>query len=791
MYATGAAETGQSLRFEDGDSAYLSWTPASAGDRQTYTISAWVKRGNLGTSQNIFSAGTTGPIGNLIFDTTDQIRYYESNSAITAAEYQHTNAVFRDVGAWYHVVVAVDTTQSTYADRVKIYVNNELQSVTVTNQNTVIGLSASLSFNKAEKHSIGALAYNTTGFMDGYLANVCFIDGTALDPTSFGEYQTGTTLWKPKDVSGLTFGTNGFFLNFSDSADIGADTSGNGNDWTPSNLAATDVVLDGPYNGGNFCVVNHLTKSSGGALQEGNLKIPFGGTYPSTVMGSMGVSSGKWYWEILFTGGAYNNGHAAGIATPEMANRNIDPYATTSPYNHYYDSRGLFYNSGTNTSASTFAPNDIIGFALDIDNDEISYYKNGTLVGSAQSIETGQTWMPFHKNSSFTALTQSVNFGQDSSFAGQKTPQGNTDDNGLGDFYYAPPSGGFLALNTANMSEPDILLPDEYHKALLYTGNGSTQSITGLGWQPDFVWIKNRSEVYSHQLFDPIRGATYRLSTDGIFAEAADPDTLTSFDSDGFSTGDDFKTNKNTNGYVAWNWLLDNSTGSSNTDGDITSTVAVNTTSKVSVLTYTGTGSANSVGHGLGVKPDFVIIKKRNASGTNWYVYNSIDGYTKQLTMEDESASATTANKMSAEPTSTVLNLSTSDAVNGSGNSYVAWCFAEVEGFCSVGKYTGNGSTNGTMVFTGMRPAFVLVKSTSLSTTQWLIWDNKRDTYNLSTNALRPNVDSAESTGFDIDILSNGFKVRDTGTETSLNQSSASYLFLAFSEAALKYANAR
>ena len=787
FFVTERVEEGQSLRFEDGDSASLSFTPASTGNTQTFTISLWLKRANL-TAGYILRASEFY----LYYTSDNALNYYDYRSGADGVILK-TNAVYRDASAWYHIVLASDRTQSTAADRVKLYVNNE-QITSFATETYPTTSEDSYFNNSANTHYLGG---TTSNYFDGYIANFAFIDGQQLDPTSFGKYDG--TLWKPKsdaDIQSLTFGTNGFFLNFSDSADIGADTSGNGNDWTPTNLASTDVVLDGPYNGGNFCVVNPLTKSSGGALQQGNLLIPFGGTYPSTVMGSMGVSSGKWYWEIRFTGGAYTNGHAAGIATPEMANRNIDPYATTNPYNHYYDSRGYFYNSGTNTSASTFAPNDIIGFALDIDNDQISYYKNGTLVGSAQSIETGQTWMPFHKNSSFTSLVQRANFGQDSSFNGTVTPQGNTDDNGLGDFYYAPPSG-FLSLNTANMPEPSITAPDEYFDTLTWSKTGADNSnitLTGLSFQPDLIWAKGRSNAMSHQIADAVRGTGKSLSSDSTNGDSTnDADGyVSSFNSDGFTASagsvDNFYFNYlNGYTYVAWNWLA-GGTAVSNTDGSITSQVSANPTAGFSIVSWTqGTAGTDTVGHGLGVKPAMVIHKRRSSS-SSWSVWHKdMDANPDNYYMTLDSTASKAGSTGWESPTTTTLT----PYIGSSGETWITYCFAEVEGFSAIGSYTGNGSTDGPMVFTGMRPAWVMIKSSSVSTTQWMIWDNKRDTYNLSTNALRPNTSAVETTGFDIDILSNGFKVRDTGTETSLNQSSGTYIYIAFSEAALKYANAR
>jgi len=799
FFVTERVEEGQSLRFEDGDSASLSFTPASTGNTQTFTISLWLKRANL-TAGYILRASEFY----LYYTSDNALNYYDYRSGADGVILK-TNAVYRDASAWYHIVLASDRTQSTAADRVKLYVNNE-QITSFATETYPTTSEDSYFNNSANTHYLGG---TTSNYFDGYIANFAFIDGQQLDPTSFGKYDG--TLWKPKsdaDIQSLTFGTNGFFLNFSDSADIGADTSGNGNDWTPTNLASTDVVLDGPYNGGNFCVVNPLTKSSGGALQQGNLLIPFGGTYPSTVMGSMGVSSGKWYWEIRFTGGAYNNGHAAGIATPEMANRNIDPYATTNPYNHYYDSRGYFYNSGTNTSASTFAPNDIIGFALDIDNDEISYYKNGTLVGSAQSIETGQTWMPFHKNSSFTALTQRANFGQDSSFNGTVTPQGNTDDNGLGDFYYAPPSG-YLALNTANMPTPTITAPDEYFNTVLWTGDGtSSRGITGVGFQADFNWVKSRSSTAAHLLHDSVRGSDadglIPLTSQSTAAESTFDATwhsnfgsLDSLDSDGFTVTDgSLAGGYNTSGtsYVAWNWLA-GGTAVSNTDGSITSQVSANPTAGFSIVSYTGGGSAgDTVGHGLSSAPEMIIVKDRGVSN-NWpvyHAYNTSAPETDSLFLNKADATLDLPYWNDTAPSASVFTLGVNLIVNDSGHNFIAYCFHSVEGYSKIGTYESNNSTNGPFVYCGFRPAWILMKDADRNSMTWVMFDNKRGPINPNDESLAANSASAEpyDSASDIDFLSNGFKLRG-GSSSWNNYQTETYIFVAFAEDPFKYANAK
>ena len=321
---------------------------------------------------------------------------------------------------------------------------------------------------------------------------------------------------------------------------------------------------------------------------------------------------------------------------------------------------------------------------------------------------------------------------------------------------------------------------DDYFNSVLYTGNGSTQSITGVNFQPDLVWIKDRSDAYDHRLCDSVRGATKLLYSSLTLAEATEATSLTSFDSDGFSLGSANGVNSNTDNHVAWNWLA-GGTGVTNTNGDITSTVSANTTSGFSVVTWTGAGSAGTVGHGLGAVPKFIITKKRNNTG-NWACYHSSLGNTKYIYLNGTGASATYSGFWNnTTPTSTLISLGTDDNVTGSGDNIIAYCFAEVKGFSKFGSYTGNGSADGTFVYTGFKPAWLMIKCTSSGTTQWRMYDDKRDTYNPVYKELNANTSDAEnaSTRYH-DFLSNGFKMRDTNINT--NGSGSTYIYMAFAE---------
>jgi len=331
------------------------------------------------------------------------------------------------------------------------------------------------------------------------------------------------------------------------------------------------------------------------------------------------------------------------------------------------------------------------------------------------------------------------------------------------------------------MAYTDIDKPTDYFNTKLYTGNGSTNNITGVGFQPDWVWLKDRDNANSHKLYDGVRGATKFLVSDTTEVEGTQSNGLTSFDSDGFTLGSYGGTNGSGGGsgpnFVSWNWLASNTTAS-NTDGSITSTVSANTTSGFSVVTWTGNGSNATVGHGIDT-PKMIIVKCRSTD-YHWPVYHhkNGNGNVQYLNLTNASASGS-GFWNSTTPTSSVFSVGTDNAVNQSSETYVAYCFAEKKGFSKFGSYTGNGSTDGTFVYTGFKPAFVIFKVTS-TTASWVMNDNKRNTSNVVDKFLIPNLSNAESTLSTVDFLSNGFKLRTT--DSSWNQSGASYIYMAFAE---------
>jgi hypothetical protein len=357
----------------------------------------------------------------------------------------------------------------------------------------------------------------------------------------------------------------------------------------------------------------------------------------------------------------------------------------------------------------------------------------------------------------------------------------------------------YLPLSTANLPDPAIdpaqgSSPQDYFNTVLYTGTGAAQDID-VGFQPDFTWIKARGLTYSHNLVDAVRGSTKRLESDTTDAEADAATSVTSFNSDGFSLGSRVLVNADTAPFVAWNWKA-NGSGVSNTDGSITSTVSANTESGFSIVSYTGNGTAGAtIGHGLTSAPDMIIVKNRDNGGMPWLVYHSSNTSapeTDYLLLNSTSATTdfNTAWNDTA-PTSSVFSVGTADGTNQNANDIIAYCFHSVEGFSKFGSYTGNGNADGTFVYTGFRPAFILIKSSTVSGSAWYLFDEERNIYNPLTFDLYANYSNAESGSSSgrLDMLSNGFKMRSTSADT--NSNGATMIYMAFAENPFKYSNAR
>ena len=590
------------------------------------------------------------------------------------------------------------------------------------------------------------------------------------------------------------------------------DQSGNNNDWTSNNLTESDISVDSPTN--NFATWNPLDEAINGLVySEGNLKAsPASGNNHLRTNPTMFASSGKWYAEIVVVSGYISDSVWIGAIKQSAIHRtsNNDALWYTNDGAVAYDVGGEVKADtvSVSTGGTTWTTNDVMSVALDMDNNKLYLGKNGTWFNSANFtngtgyiynagvLADGSWGFSFNGyGSSGNETTWVANFGQDSSFAGAKTAQGNQDGNDIGDFYYTPPTG-FLALCTSNLPAVAVI-PSKHFNALVYAGNASNgHAITGVGFQPDFVWGKTRTGTYNHFLVDAVRGNTKYLRSDTTGAENTYTDVLTSFDSDGFTLGAAGKMNESGHSHISWNWKA-NGSGSSNTNGDVTSTVSANVDAGFSIVTYTGNGNNIDVGHGLSKAPDIVIVKERSSTG-GWYanVKNipSQSAGTDMVAVLNENYAIDGYNVGQwyfggQAPTSSVFRVQNKDDVGANGSTYVAYCFHSVDGYSSIGSYTGNGNADGTFVYTGFRPAYVMVKRTNTAE-NWGVWDNKRDGYNLTKKFLIPSLSNAEQDGSQsLDLTSNGFKWR-TGDAIN-NASSDSYIFLAFAETPFKYSNAR
>jgi len=788
-----------SLRFRLSASAYLNRTPSQASNRTTYTWSAWVKRGSLGNYFTLFGAGTTAPTYDVIrFNSSDQLEFFTAGAASVDVV---TTQVFRDPSAWYHIVVAVDTTQATAANRVMFYINgNQVTSfaaATYPTQNSVN------SINNTVPHAVGATAVNSTfnTYFDGYMADINFIDGQALAPYYFGN-NDANQVWKPIKYTG-TYGTNGFYLTFGNTTStttLGYDSSPNGNNWTTNNISLTagttyDAMTDVPTltsaTVANYCVLNSLA-GGGVSATDANLTLNQGSGAWTAISSTISVNSGKYYFEATASNPTAATPSGIGLTvTRQLGTGEYAGSFASGSYGAILNNTSLssYSNGSAGTAvAGTYTSANIMQCAVDLDAGKIWFGQNNNWIGGGNPSSGTTPTFTFTANtllmpyfSSYSSSTY-ANFGQ--------RPFINT-----------PPTG-FVALNTYNLPTPTILQGNKYMDATTYTGNGSTQSITNTaGFKPDLVWVKSRSAATDHKLTDSVRGVTKALISDTTGAETTDTNGLTAFNSNGWSLGTDTNYNNNTATYVGWQWQAGQGSSSSNTSGSITSTVSVNASAGFSVVTYTSTTATSAtIGHGLGIAPSMIIIKVRNGTSNNWAVYHKSLGNANWIFLNSTSASGTASGAWNTtDPTSSVFSVAVGGSTGNNwtstaGYNYVAYCWAAIAGFSAFGSYTGNGSTDGPFIYTGFRPKYVMIKSSSNSSTEWLVWDSTRNQYNSTNSFLYPNENYAEYTGSaaDLDFLSNGFKFRNTNTGTaSSNQSGYTYIFAAFAESPFKISNSR
>ena len=796
----------KSLRFRSSASAYLNRTFGAPTNNKIWTYSVWLKRGSLAANRTIMSSNVDGAeYWDMRFNTSDQIliqnRVGSSNLLLA-----NTTAVYRDPSAWYHIVFVFDSNNATAANRNLLYVNGV--NVTLSANS---GSSDASAWNvNSVQHNIGvSRTLNPSGGIwaeyDGYEAEINFVDGQALTPSSFGETSTTTGVWQPKKYTG-TYGTNGFYLPFTDTTStstLGTDFSGNSNTWTVNNISLTsgstyDSMNDVPTltsaTTANYCTFNPLDASTTAIASNGNLKVT---NSSSANTGHSGIfctqafpTSGLFYYEIKID--SFATASAGGFVL-NGASKDTDFSSSTNLYQYSVNSGVAYANGTTAYTGSTLTTGDILGVAVDMTNGALYFAKNNT-------------WQNSGVPTSGASKTGAINF----TVANNILPACYVWKSGGGDalsanfgqqpFSYTPPTG-FVALNTFNLPTPTIgatasTLANEYMDATTYTGNGSTLSVINAGsFQPDFVWIKRRdSGAESHKLNDSVRGVNKQLMSNSTDSEYTNTDQLTSFNSNGFTTGASGTTNGNGTSLVAWQWRASNATAVTNTAGSITSTVSANTTAGFSIVTYTGNGTSGAtVGHGLGVAPSMVILKQRDGA-SSWQVKHISLNANQNLILNSTAAvdTAPGSGYISAISSTTLTLLNGGSAitnVNGNTNTYVAYCFAPIAGYSAFGSYTGNGSTDGTFVYTGFRPRFVMVKRTDVSGDSWFTFDTSRNSTNVTNSWLAPNLTNAEGNDTFSDFLSNGFKLRSS--ISAFNASGSNYIYMAFAEVPYKYSLGR
>ena len=885
-----AYQIDRSLRFNSADSAYLNRTPSSAGNRKTWTYSTWIKRSNLTAGDYVHVFGHyVSDYTLLVFKTGDDRLQFWTNSG--AAPVLETSAVLRDPSAWYHIVLAVDTTQSTASDRAHIYINGVEAAYDVDQRSSQLTQNLDTFINSTNVHEIGGNpSFTTTRYFNGYLAENYLIDGQQLAPTDFGEYDSDNN-WNPKAYSG-SYGTNGFHLDFSDNSSasaLGTDAAGS-NDWTVNNISvagpgvtttgnislgssnrsfyfkgqsghsltvasgnfvwdssdgntwtyrgqsgttvtltstyveisgttsvsftnassdtvvywslplgtglpngsgttdtfnieaygeeAIDSLIDTPTNytatsgnnGGNYCTLNSVETGDFATLSNGNLDQTGGASDYSGKRGTFSMTTGKWYWEVTING---TSGVAPG---PGIQATSVPNYESPVSTRRTYYNSGQKFNGSLSSYGSSFATGDIIGVAFDADAGSLTFYKNGTSQGVAFSSLSDGPYSPL--TADYNGSSTSHNFGQ--------RP-----------FAYTPPTG-YLSLCTENLSDPTIADGSTAMDVVTYSGDGTNgRDITGLGFSPDLVWIKARNQTDGHNLFDIVRGTTKVIKTNNSNAELTESNSLTAFNSDGFTVGSNASNAQvNASGftYVGWTWDGGSST-SSNSDGSITSNVRANASAGFSIVSYTGNGTAGAtIGHGLNAAPEFILTKNRDTTDFG-LVYH---GYVDATAPEDKylrlfgSGSAQVADNAAAwndtAPTNSVFTVGSAHAVNESSMNIIAYCWTSVEGFSKFGSFTGNSNNNGPFVYTGFRPRCVVIKNAT-AVINWYLWDTERSSYNVSNTVLFPSLANAEESNavYAIDILSNGFKVRTNDFQSS----SQTLVYGAWAEYPFKTARAR
>ena len=735
-----------------------------------YTIEFWVNFNSInsvndivGTANNsvFLGSGKTGwVVGYASFSNIGFRFGYQSNSSWV---FEYHTGIIAVANQWYHVAISRSgSTQQIIINGV--VVSTETQSNTITSTENTL--------------RIGGGFGSTSNLLNGHIQDFRVYKGIA-------KYKGGFDVPKP---------------------------------YTPVGIEAFRTTADTCSN--NFATLNPLGTGADVTYSNGNLTCVHGSaTTRGPSIATMGVAqagTGKYYWEFRTSVHALTG--IVGLG-PDITDGKYAGH--TNQYGiGYYSSNGETYTAYGGALAfavygASYTDGDVIGVALDMetDNGTLTFYKNGVSQGVAATglgayLTSGaiQAWVPgFGDGSAGLSLTHDVNFGQNPSFSGKITAGTNTDSNGKGLFKYAVPTG-FLALCEDNLPAPAIADPGEHFKSVLYTGSSvsgseKSRSVSGLGFKPDLVWLKSRSVIQNHQLYDSVRGfgGGKGLSADenrveGDIGGFSDTDYgfVSAADDNGFSVLSTHSTGSWVNNtgvtYVAWCWKAGGA-AVTNTDGSITSQVSANQTAGFSIVTATMGGGVKTIGHGLGKAPKMIITKETGGT-TGWYSYHSALGATQNIRLDLSTPASTSSTIWSdTEPTSSVFTMGSGF---GSGEAYVAYCWAEIEGYSKFGSYVGNGNADGPFVYCGFKPAWVMVKRVTTGANEgWPIFDSSRGPNNPNPKQIYANSSGKEgdASGRYKDFVSNGFKVR--GTSGEQNTSGITYIFMAFAESPFQTANAK
>ena len=739
--------------FNGATNNYLSRTPSSNGSGTTLTFSCWVKRGNLGVRDIMFTNDFAAVGEVLQFDSSNRLYYYKISSGWSYI----TNRTFEDTSKWYHILISRDTNDSTAGDRVKIYVDGDRIT----------------SFSSSSDPSSGATGYwNQTTLANvvgntgngsyirgiGYLAEVNMVDGTALDPSVFGETDTSTGRWVPKAITGVTYGTNGFRMAFGSPSAIGDDTSGNNNDFSVNDLVASDLTTDSPTQ--NHCIMDPNDETGSITMSEGNLKITQGGA-GDAIRGSLAPTSGKYYFEITATAtGADGNG-AVGIQQKNVPIDSSTSLATVNSETFIYRDDGYIVTGGQSASGYTnWGSTDVIGIAMDLDNHKLYFSVNGTYINSGN---------PANGTGSVFNLVQNTRYAPYVVFQGSS---GFVFDVNTGQraFNTSAPTG-FSALQQDNLPSTD-------------------KGVSGL------VWMKNRDTTDAPQWYDSSRGKHLYFVTNSTAAQATATDGLQKFLAGGQQIEDSDAINTAGESFVSWNWVGNGATEVTNNDGSNTTTVQANTTAGFSIVKFTPPSSGFdgiTYGHGLTQAPEWFLWKRTDSTSMRFLCYhhrsyaNSNGGYALEFSASNANSAFNTefgsTSVFTQAPNATTFALR-NNSVTAGGQEHMAYCWHGVDGFSKFGEYTANNSTDGPFVYLGFKPKFLIIKSSAAIS--WYVIDATRSPINPVTAGLTVDNSQAEFTNqFTIDFLSNGFKIRNNNSVygTSTNSTSHDpYYYMAFAE---------